>query len=1038
MKIRSIHTLVWLFLMPALAFSQIEVKGTVTDASTGEPLIGVNVLVENTSTGTVTDFDGSYSLTAPDRESVLSFSYIGYQPKEVTVGAQTTIDVTLLLQVETIEQVVVIGYGTQKKENLTGAISVVSAEDLKEANATSVAQALQGRTPGVNITSTTGRPGAAPSIRIRGVGSINNSAQPIVVIDNIISSIGALNNLNPQDIESVSVLKDAASAAIYGARSSNGVILVKTKSGQAGELRVEYNNLAGFATLPRRMDIMNAQEYRDFYAKVYEVHNATYPNDQRVLPPAYTDAVWAANGNTDTDWQGLITNDFALKQNHYLSFSGGSDKSTFMFSANYVSEEGVLITTDNTLVNLRINSEHKLLNGRVRVGENFAFTKKDGRQEAGGQWLTAVVTSPLMPVYNESAKGGFQGPDPAITGINERTNPVAELHLNERFNDENNIFGNIYAEIDILKGLTFRTVLGANFFNDRNTNWSPRYELVQRSNPTASLSETDRYVQSWQFDQILRYNTTVGNHSIGLMAGHTAEKASSNQITAAANDFRWESLQTVGGGNPEFTTSSQFKSDKTGESFFGRLNYEYAGKYLLTGTVRRDGSSRFGPNNRFGTFPSFSLGWKISEDFFRGAQYGWMDLLKLRFGYGFNGNEPDRDFLYETFISTYNEHVYTLGDPGRPVFGAAPYYNFGSPELKWESAEMINYGIDFVGFNGRVEFYAEYYIKNQNDLITNLPLQMVYGLSGDAQPPLVNLGDIRNSGFEFNLIYRNYENPFKYQISANLTTVKNTVEFLPSNRIFNSGNTNVAIVGHSIGSYFGFVDQGLLDRDDFAQDANGNLIQDEDGRFQPLVPFQTDFMAPGDIRFADLNQDGVINAADQTIIGKVIPDFTYGLTIDLRYKLFDLNILFQGVQNVDLYNRYRSRANLAAGNETSKDENKLRSVQDYWTPDNPVRDQTRLGLGDYNDNDRISTWWIEDASFLRVRNLQVGFTLPNSLMNNLRIRNLRIFIGGENLLTFTKYSGYDPEISSISPFGTVDDGAYPVPRFYQAGLSVSF
>jgi hypothetical protein len=415
-----------------------------------------------------------------------------------------------------------------------------------------------------------------------------------------------------------------------------------------------------------------------------------------------------------------------------------------------------------------------------------------------------------------------------------------------------------------------------------------------------------------------------------------------------------------------------------------------------------------------------------------------MDMLKLRFGYGFNGNEPDRNFLYETFISTYPEHVYTLGETDRAVFGAAPFYTFGSPELRWESSEMINYGIDFTGFNGKVEFYAEYYVKNQNDLITNLPLQLVYGLSSDAQPPLVNLGDIRNSGFEFSLSYRNYENPVKFMVSANLTTVRNTVESLPSNRIFNSGGTNLAVVGHSIGSYFGYVAERILQESDFELDENGSPVQNENGSFNPIVPYQTDFMSPGDIKFKDLNNDGKINATDQTIIGKVIPDFTYGFTFDVRYKSFDLNLLFQGVQNIDMYNRYRSRAGLASGNETSKDENKLRVVQDYWTPEDPVTNQTRIGLGDFNDNDRISTWWIEDASFLRVRNLQIGYSLPGSITDRIGISALRIFIGGENLLTFTSYSGYDPEISSTSAFGAIDDGTYPVPRSYQGGLSVSF
>jgi TonB-linked SusC/RagA family outer membrane protein len=570
MKPYFIRLVALLLFLPLLGYSQIKVSGKVTDAITGESLIGVNVLVKGSSAGTITDFEGLYEVEVPSQQSILSYSYIGYKPKEISVGARQNIDVALATQVETIEQVVVIGYGTQKKQNITGAVSVISGEDLEEANATSTALALQGRTPGVSISSTSGSPGSSPSIRVRGVGSINNQAQPIVVIDGIISSTGALNNLNPQDIESVSVLKDAASAAIYGARSSNGVILVKTKMGKEGRLNVKYNNLFGVATLPRRQDIMNADEYRSFYEEAYAQHNATYPSDQRIFPAAYSDGVWTENGRVDNDWQDLITNDFALKQNHYLSLSGGNEKSTYMVSLNYVTEDGVLNTSNLNLYNIRINSEHKI-GERIRIGENIAFTTKDGRNAARTPYLTAAVTSPLLPVFNEDAKGGYQGPDPIFTGINDRTNPVAELELNERFYDENNFFGRLYGEIDLLKGLTFRAVLGVNYFNRRSTSWSPRYELVQRSNPTATLSESDNYSTQWQFDKILRYNRELGSHSFGIMAGHTAEKSVGNSLTGTASDFRWESLQTLGGGNPELLTSSQGIGERTGESYFGRI-----------------------------------------------------------------------------------------------------------------------------------------------------------------------------------------------------------------------------------------------------------------------------------------------------------------------------------------------------------------------------------------------------------------------------------------------------------------------------------
>jgi TonB-linked SusC/RagA family outer membrane protein len=1007
-----------LLLLPTTLFGQIELSGSVFDETNDSPLIGATIRVRETTRGVMTDENGRFRITVPNQESILIVSYIGFEQQEILVGNQSSIDVRLMPKDAVVDEVVVVGYTTQKKQNLTGAISSVSADDLKEANATSLTRALQGRLAGVNISSVSGNPGAGLSITVRGPGSVAGNSQPLVIIDGIISTAGALASINPQDIESVSLLKDAASASIYGARSSAGVILVTTKNGGEGPLRINYNSQVGLAVLPRQMDLMNADEYRAFYREVYAQHNETYPNDPRRLPAAYTDSAWVANGSTDNDWQSLISNTPALRQQHYVSFAGGSKSSTFMFSTAYVAEDGVMLSTNNRLFTVRINSEHKI-GSRIRVGENLTFTKQDGRN-SGDRWLAAAVASPT------------------ITGTNDRTNPLAELTLIEDLQNNNNLQGRLYAEVDIIKGLTFRTVLGGYFFNQGREQWTPRYELAQRSNNTATLGISKTLSTKWQFDQILSYRRSFGAHNINALLGHSAEKLVSNSITASARDFEWESLRSISGGNPDFNSSSQGVGIKTNESYFANLNYDFADKYLLTASIRRDGSSRFGPNLRTGIFPAFSAGWKINEDFLKGNRYDWLDMLKLRVGYGFNGTEPSRDFQYETFLSTQNEVVYTLGRNERAIFGAAPLYNFGNPFLQWESTEMFNLGLDLTAFRSRLQFTAEYYVKTHNKLITALPLQAVYGLSGDAQPPLVNLGDIRNSGFEFNVIYKNYDKVFKWQVSANLTTNKNLVEYLPSGSVFSSGGTNVASVNHSIGSYYGFVAERILTNDDFAQEG-GQLVQDEAGNYQPLVPVAQDLSAPGDIKFTDLNRDGQINAADRTIIGKVVPDFFYGLTVDLRYKLFDLNFLLQGVQNVDLYNQYRSRAGLAAGDAASKDESKLRMVQDYWTPENPVTDQTRIGLADYNDNARISTWWIEDASFLRLRNLQVGVTLPDGWLERLRMRNLRFFVGGENLFVITNYTGYDPEVANPNPNGDlVDSGTTPVPRLFITGLSIGF
>lgn len=1027
--------LVMLFAGSTIMMAQRQVIGVVYN-SENETLPMANVVIKGTTVGTITDLDGQFSITVPNDSAILQFSFLGYEMQEFGVQGISNLKVRLVSEFGNLDEVVVIGYGVQKKENTTGAISMVTSKDLESVNANNMSKALQGRSAGVTIASTSGRPGAGVNIRVRGVGSINNDAQPIVVIDGIVSNTAALNELSPQDIETVSVLKDAASASIYGARSSNGVILVKTKSGSKGGPVVQFSAQMGVANMPKQIDIMSAQQYMDFYKSAYDSHNAMYLNDQRVMPTAYTQDYWIQNGQTSTDWQNRITQANALNQNYYLSVANGNDKSNFLFSVNYVEDNGILKNTYNNYHTVRLNSSHQLTN-KIRIGENVSFTDKSNRVEADGYyWLMAAVSSPLMPVYNADNEKGYMGPLLAMTGANERTNPFAELMLNENINKNNALNSSFFAEMDLAKGLSFKTVLGLNYNWNQNTLWKPKYDLGQRSNPTANLRERRFNYRTKQWDQILNYATTVGDHSIGLMVGHTMEELETNIITGSANDFNWETLRTLNNGNPERNSATQNIYLKKGESYFGRLTYDYMQKYLFMASVRRDGSSRFGKNYRYGVFPALSFGWKISEDFLKDVK--WIDILKLRFGYGMNGNEPDTDYLYDTFINGYDEHVYTLGDEERAIFGAAPFYSYGSPNLKWESSEMINVGLDLTAFKGKIQFTGEYYIKNQNDLITFLPLQDVYGLSSDANPPMVNLGDISNRGLELSLTYQNKARLIDYAISGNFSAVKNKVEHLPSNRIFNSSGSNVAMVNHSIGSYYGYVAEGILQESDFVADANGVAIQGADGKYTLLHASQETYTAPGDIKFKDINKDGVVNAQDQTLIGKIIPDFTYGLNINLGFKQFDLSAFFQGVYGADLYNSFASRANLASGNNQAKDENRLVGVNNYWTPENPVNDQTRIGLSDFNDNDRFSSWWLEDASFLRLRNLQVGYTIPRKLADKMNLKQLRVYIGGENLFTVTNYSGYDPEVSSEDPLGYVDDGKYPIPRILNVGLTVKF
>jgi len=1028
-----------LLILATGAFAQVTVRGVVTDASDGTPLIGANVYIKGTTIGITTNLDGEYTLQVPSANDTLECSYVGYQSQSVRVGSQSVIDLALKPDFEELDEIVVIGYGTVKKSDLTGAVSVVNSEDIKKSNAVSLDKALQGKAAGVYVAQTSGMPGSSVAIRIRGVGSINQDAQPYVVIDGIPvgTGTGALTGLNPEDIESVQVLKDASSTAIYGAEGSNGVILIQTKRGTAGKPTLNLRYTTGFSQLPKRMDIMNAGEYVDYYVKAYEVYNDLHPASPRPFPAAFTDSARAANGNQNTDWQDLIAESQAWSHNVHLGVSGGSENGTYMISGNFVSEDGILINTNRELFTLKANSDFKV-NSRLRIGESISFSRGQNRtsgESQGNPWLTAAIASPLMPVYNDTAIGGFQGPDERITGPNDRTNTVAELQLNERRWRGIDFFSSSYLEMELLRGLTFKTTLGLLYGSGRGTTYSPKYELAQRSNPISSLAENNNEYTKVVWDQQLTYVKSLGNHNLTLTGVHSMQDARGDYFSASASDLQYDNLRVLSQGNPTSKTASQSKSKDRFESYLGRLIYDYAGKYLFTASIRRDGSTRFGPSNRWGTFPSFSLAWKLNEDLLKSVDQ--INMLKVRLGWGQTGNADIGLYQYEATVSQEPEHVYTLGLNQQAVFGIAPFYRIPSPDVKWESSTMTNIGADVNAFNNRIQLSVEYYYKKQDDLLIQLPLPALSGMSGDATPPWVNLGEIHNRGFEFNLIYKKLEGDFTYNIAANFTTIKNEIDYLPAGNVIR--DYNVAMVGHSIGALYGYVGERILQESDFVTDANGHAIHDAAGRFTPLVPVQEQFTAPGDIKFKDLNKDGTINDLDRTIIGKIIPDFTYGLNVDFNYKNFDLSLFFNGVQNVDLYNQYRSRAGMAAGDVTTKDENKLREVQDFWTPENKSNTQTRIALNDDNINSRTNSWWIENGSYLKLRNVQLGYTFPSAITSRMNIQNLRIYIGGVNLFTITKYEGYDPEFSSTNPLSTnVDFGTYPVPRTFNVGINLNF
>ena len=1021
--------------------AQRTITGTITDAEDSTPLIGASIFIKGTTVGTVTDLDGNYTLNINSDEDIITFQYVGYLSREIMAGSQSVIDVELVPSYEELDEVVVIGYGTVKKSDLTGAVAVVSSEELEKSNNVSLSHALQGKAAGVYVTTNSGQPGSGVSIRVRGVGSINRNAQPLVVIDGIPGG-GSINDLHPEDIESVQILKDASATAIYGADGSNGVILIQTKKGSTGEPQIHLRAKVGLATIPKQMDILDADEYVQFYTEAYEYYNQTHIVP-RTFPDAYTPERRAEFGNIYTNWQDLITVSPALSQDYHISASGGNDKATYRISGNVVDEEGTLMTTWRKLFSLKANSTYNI-GKNIRVGETLTFHNSSSRRNGSAQgnpWLTSVICSPLMPVYNEDAAGGFQGPDEYITGPNERTNTYAEMTLNNYQSRGNNFYGSMYGEWDFYKGFTFKSTLGLIYNDNRGTDWRPVYDLAQRSNPINSLSESDSEYRKWVWDNQLTYTNTFGKNNITATAVHSMQDSYSNWFRATTRNLDYENLQVLTQGDPEEASVNQWKTPDKFESYLGRLMYDYAGKYYLTASIRRDGSSRFGKKNRWGNFPSFSLAWKINEDLLQ--QVDQLNMWKVRFGWGKTGNADIGTFVYDATISTASQHVYTLGDYNlgteTAIYGAAPFYNIPSPDIKWEASTMINVGTDLSAFNNRLQFSTEYYYKRQDELLVQLPLPLISGMSGDATPPWVNLGEIHNTGVEFNASWRQMTGDFTYEVSANLTTIKNVVDHLPSGDIIQGNNT--ALVGHSIGALYGYVAERILQVEDFETDEDGIPIQNpEDGSYTILHADQQDLTAPGDIKFKDLNNDGKINALDRTLIGKVIPDFTYGINFSCYYKGIDFTLFLTGVNNVDVYNHYRSQAGIASGDFHVKDENKLSEVLDYWTPENRSNSQTRISLEDENFNGEwFSSWWVEDASYLRIRDVQLGYTLPARWTNVIGISNLRLYTAAVNLYTFTKYTGYDPEVASSDPLSTnIDSGHYPVPRTIYFGITADF
>lgn len=983
------------------------VTGTVTDVS-GEPIIGANIRIKGTTTGTITDIDGNFSIEA-EPQSVIEVSYIGYLTQETVINNQKSIRFLLKEDTKTLDEVVVIGYGVQKKADLTGSVANINTEKLNTQSNANIGQALQGKIAGVDIVSQGGAaPGSGTRIMVRGIGTLNN-ASPLYIVDGMY--MNSIDHINPNDIASIDVLKDASSAAIYGSRAANGVIIVTTKEGSntEGKTIIDLSVNLGISTASKFLDMLDAKGWAE----------VTTIARQAIGKPALDMATDLAN-KPDNDWQDIMFRP-ALMQNYNLAVKGGGKYSTYYTGLGYFNQDGIVKGTNYQRYNIQSKNDYK--RGIFSAGTNliisFSHDKPLHQELRGGMIGTILQGVPTLEKYDDTREGGYGGTYGDVVNI---PHPLAIIDDNimDRYNENVKIFANLYAQIELFKGLKYKLNLTPDFSFERYKNYLNKYDFGLATNSITQLTERQRRRRNILVENLLTFDRTFGEHKISALAGYTYQ------------DSRFRHIQAYGEGLPqgleEIDAATTNRSNEGNSwrsvltSILGRVFYSYQNKYLFTATIRRDGSSKFGKNNRYGYFPSFSLGWNVAEEKFM-ENVHWLDQLKLRGGYGVLGNQEIDNYQYSSTITTGIN--YPDGNGGL-LQGAFPK-NFANPDIKWEETAMTNVGIDFMAFNNRLSLTADYYVKNTKDILLTVPIPIS---SGGANDPIRNAGKIRNNGFEFNLGWMDQPNPdISYGINLIGSFNKNKVIAMGSESgSIKGGSTNQNITtsetkaGYPIGGYWLISTAGYFNSqeevDAYAKDGK---------KIQPAAE-------PGDIKFVDANNDGVINDDDRVFQGSPFPDFTFALNGNMRYKNFDLSIGLQGVLGNKIYNATRQTLE-----DVTKGSNFLASCLDYWTPENKNASHPRLTWDDPNRNTRAeSDRYLENGSYLRLRSVQLGYTFPQTWFKG-AIQHARVYINAENLFTITSYSGYSPDVNADNAnYRGFDNFIYPTNRTFMLGLNVTF
>lgn len=1030
----------------------IDIKGKVL-GDKSLPLLGAGIRVKNGAQTATTDNNGNFSLNNLPENAVLVVSYVGYITQEVVVGSKTSITITLVEDAGNLNTLVVVGYGKQERKDITGSISSIDSKKIKDQAVVSLDNAMAGQMAGVQVSQATGAPGGGSTVRIRGAGSLSAGNEPLYVVDGfpVTNDYNQRNNplatINPSDIDNIQVLKDASATAIYGSRGSNGVVIITTKSGKSGVSKIDFSLNTGVQQVERTLEVLNAREFANF---INETRNnawvnsgagrsASDPNSARLNNVMYL--LPASLSNPDalgegTNWQDEIFRT-APMSNYQINFSGGNEKTKYFVSGGYLTQDGVVLNSDLKRYSFRVNVESQI-NKVVKVGANITPTYNfsnqslaEGNWQGGGIIQSALTAGPHLSPYN--ADGSYTKITGLGIGTSEVDNPVKIAK--EYFHQQGNmrLLGTAFAEVAIIKDLNFKALVGADVRNFREQVFNPSIINPNSVNDTklATANNNTFENRNWLSEFTLSYNKKINKHAFDGLLGYTIQQESIESNSISATNFPNDQIRTISAAGA-ITNATAIKEEWALLSYLARINYSFDNKYLLTATLRTDGSSRFGIDNRWGVFPSVSLGWRVSEEDFM-KNINWLSDLKIKTSYGITGNNFISNYGAIALTTTDN---YIFGGSGGSVNNGIRLANIANSLLSWEKNKQLDIGLEFGVFKNRLSMSFDYYNKRTSDLLLNVPTPTLTGYTNALQ----NIGEIQNKGFEFTLTSRNLVNEFKWTTDFNFSTNDIKVlalgpdgsRILSRQTTFAAGNTHITEIGAAPGSFFGYKVIGVyqnqqeIDSQPVVRNANG-----------------TAFSKPGHLKFADINGDGVITADDRTSIGSPFPDFTYGMTNTFAYKGFDFSFTLQGVQGFQVLNAARRFYGNYAGSY-----NVFRSTANGWKSEadrgdgvTPQIDRNFGALGIASVVNNATSAFVEDGSFLRVRNITLGYNLPSSVAKSLKVANARLSFTIQNAFTFTNYEGYNPEVSveGANPLMPgVDSGGYPLARTFMFGLNFGF